>query len=89
MSDIKLIEDFESRPHKAATFVVERAKTAEVASGNRSLFLGFGGERQNRTARWLIPSAVSLRSAGVEQLDQEKRMIGGIGNMLFSIYSQT
>ena len=27
--------------------------------------------------------AVSLRRAGVDQLYQEKRMIGGIGNMLF------
>ena len=39
------------------------------------------------------PVADSLRSvlrrAGVEQLYQVKRMIGGIGNMLFSIYSQT
>ena len=32
---------------------------------------------------------VSLRTAETEQLDQGKRMIGGIGDMLFSIYSQT
>ena len=32
----------------------------------------------------LIPSAVSLRRAQVEQLYQAKRMIGGIGKMLFS-----
>ena len=37
--------------------------------------------------RWLVRSAVSLRRAGVEQLYQVKRMIGGIGNMLFSIYA--
>ena len=30
---------------------------------------------------------VFLRRAGVEQLYQVKRMIGGIGNMLFSIFS--
>ena len=32
---------------------------------------------------------VSLRRAGVQQLYQEQRMIGGIGNMLFSTDSQT
>ena len=32
---------------------------------------------------------VSLRTAETEQVHQAKRMIGGIGNMLFSIYSQT
>ena len=31
----------------------------------------------------------SLRRAGVEQLYQVKRMIGGIGDVLFSIFSQT
>ena len=51
--------------------------------------LGFWWRKTNRTARWLIPSAVSVRRAGVEQLFQVKGMIGGIGNMLFSIYSQT
>ena len=49
------------------------------------LYLGFGGERQHRTIRWLIPFAVSLRRAGVEQLYQVKRMIGGIGNMFVSV----
>ena len=38
---------------------------------------------------WLIPFAVSLRRAGVEQLYQVKRMIGGIGNFLSSIFTQT
>ena len=33
--------------------------------------------------------AVSLRRAGVQQLYQVQRMIGGIGNMLFSTCSQT
>ena len=32
---------------------------------------------------------VSLRTAETEQLYQGKRMIGGIGDMLFSIYSHT
>ena len=32
---------------------------------------------------------VVVRRAGVEQLYQEKGMIGGIGNVLFSTYSQT
>ena len=39
----------------------------------------------NQTIRQLIPSAVSLRRAGVEQLYQVKRMIGGIGNMFVSV----
>ena len=37
----------------------------------------------------LIPSAVSLRIAEPEQRYQAKRMIGGIGNVLLSTYSQT
>ena len=41
--------------------------------------------KTNRTIWWLIPSAVSLRRAGVEQLYQVKRMIGGIGNMFVSV----
>ena len=36
----------------------------------------------------LIPAKVSLNIAETEQLYQVKRMIGGIGDMLFSIYSQ-
>ena len=36
-----------------------------------------------------FPSAVSLRRAGVQQLYQVQRMIGGIGNVLFSTCSQT
>ena len=32
---------------------------------------------------------VSLRIIGVQQLHWVKRMIGGIGNMLLSTYSQT
>ena len=53
------------------------------------LTLGFWWRKANRTIRWLIPFAVSLRRAGVEQLYQGKPMIGGIGNMLFSNYSKT
>ena len=41
------------------------------------------------TIRWLIPSTVPLRRTGVKQLFQAKRMIGGIGDMLFSINSHT
>ena len=33
----------------------------------------------------LIPSAVSIRINGAQQIRQVKRMIGGLGNMLFSI----
>ena len=43
----------------------------------------------NRTMSQLIPSAVSLRIAETEQLYQAHRMIGGIGNVLHSTYSQT
>ena len=48
-----------------------------------------GGRETNRTIWWLVPSTVSLRRAGVEQLYQVKPMIGGIGDVLFSIFSQT
>ena len=37
----------------------------------------------------LIPSAVLFRIAETEQLYQAQRMIGGIGNVLLSTYSQT
>ena len=46
-------------------------------------------EETNRTMSQLIPSAVSLRIAETEQLYQAQRMIGGIGNVLLSTYSQT
>ena len=53
-------------------------------SGGRGGGGGGGGGRgeekereTNRTIRWLIPSAVSLRTAEDEQLHQVKRMIGG------------
>ena len=42
------------------------------------------GKRDERQTESLIPSAVSLRRAGVEQLYQVRRMIGGIGNMCCS-----
>ena len=44
--------------------------------------------RTNRTAHLLIPSAVSLRRGGVEQLYQVKRMIGGRENMFVSVQCQ-
>ena len=55
---------------------------------------GGGRERRrtgetNRTIWLLIPAKVSLKRAETEQLYQVKRMIGGIGDMLFSICSQT
>ena len=55
---------------------------------------GGGGRREergetNRTIWLLIPARASIRRAGVEQLYEVKRVIGGIGDMLFSIYSQT
>ena len=52
-----------------------------------------GGEEEkgetNRTTRLLIPARASLKIAQTEQLYQVKRMIGGIADMLFSIFSQT
>ena len=38
---------------------------------------------------FVVPSAVSLKTAETEQLCQGKRVIGGIGHVLFSTYSQT
>ena len=40
--------------------------------------------KTSRTISQLIPSAVSLKITGVEQLCQVKRMIGGSGNMFCS-----
>ena len=45
--------------------------------------------KANRTNSHLVPSAVSLRITGAEHLHQVKRMIGGIGHVLFWTYSQT
>ena len=54
---------------------------------------GRGGARRgetNRTISQLIPFAVfSVGDLECEQLYQGKRMIGGIGDVWFSIYSQT
>ena len=46
------------------------------------------GRKTNRTISQLIPSAVFLKIAETEQHYQAKRMIGGIGNILFSTDSQ-
>ena len=46
-------------------------------------------EETNRTIWLLIPAKVSLKIVKLNRLYQVKRMIGGIGDMLFSIYSQT
>ena len=56
---------------------------------NRLLHLGVGWRKTNRTNSQLVPSAVSLRITGADQLHQVKRMIRGIGHVLFSTYSQT
>ena len=50
-----------------------------------------GEEEENgrRTIWLLIPAKVCLKREENEQLHQVKRMIGGIGNMWFSICSQT
>ena len=47
------------------------------------------GRQTNRTISQLGPSAVFLKITGAQQLNQEKRMIGGIGHVLFSTFSQT
>ena len=46
-------------------------------------------ERREETNRTMSPSAVSLRIVETEQFYQVKRMIGGIGNVFLSTYSQT
>ena len=47
------------------------------------------GRKTSRTISQLVPSAVSLRVAGAQQLHQVKGMIGGIGNVPCSTSSQT
>ena len=37
----------------------------------------------------VVPSAVSLRITGAQQLDQAQQMIGGLADILFSTFSQT
>ena len=49
---------------------------------------GRGRMRRGETNR-TIWAKVSLKIAETEKLYQVKRMIGGIGNMLFSTYSQS
>ena len=48
-----------------------------------------GGKEKERETDRTIWTKVSLKIAGTEQFYQVKRMIGGIGDMLFSICSQT
>ena len=50
---------------------------------------GRGGGEGERLIEPSGPAKVSLKIAETEQPYQIKRMIGGIGDMLFSIYSQT
>ena len=59
-----------------------------ILMANRSLYSG-KGRKTNRTISQLVHPAVSPRRAGVEQFHQARRMIGAIGNVLFSTYSQT
>ena len=47
------------------------------------------GRKTNRTISQPVPSEVSLRITGAQQLHQVKQMIGRIGKVLFSTYSQT
>ena len=69
--------------------VAKNHETIVEGRASRSLYFGFGGERQARTISQLIPSAASLRRAGAEQLHQVERIIGGIGNMFVSMqYSE-
>ena len=55
---------------------------------NRSLHLGMEAKDKSNHLT-ADSSAVSLRITGAQQLYQVKRMIRGIGNVLFSTYSQT
>ena len=49
-----------------------------------------GGSVGGWVGECVVPSAVSLRiKNGAQQLPQVKRMIGGLGNVLFSTCSQT
>ena len=47
ISDMKVIEDFESRPHKAVTFVVERGKERQEWNERKltKALPGYGGGR--------------------------------------------
>ena len=49
----------------------------------------YRSEKTNRTILQLVPSEVSLVIAWAEKLYLVKRMIEGIGNVLFSSYIQT
>ena len=47
MSQMKVVEDFESRPHKAVSFVVERGKEMQEWNEQKlpKLLLGYSGGR--------------------------------------------
>ena len=51
ISKMKVIEDSESRPHKAITFVVERGKERQEWSEQRmpKVFLGYSGRLPGRS----------------------------------------
>ena len=91
-----LLDKFTSDPLKGGGKKPERAKVLCENSGadvewltavvnlNLSLVARLGGHSAHR----FFP-AVSLRIAGAQQLCQVKRMLGKIGNVLISTYSQT
>ena len=72
---------------------MRRAKSGELwwSSGTDAQIVRYTSvweRKTNRTISQVVPSNVSLRTTGAQQLHQVKRMIGGIGNMLFSTDSQ-
>ena len=60
-------------------------RLAAILTRETSVILGFLGERQTEPPHtWFSPQWLT----GTQQLHQVKRMFGGIGNMLFSTFSQ-
>ena len=83
------------RTRKMVNYAREGAKSEEtlwrlvaILTCKSFVILGCRGERLiEPSSCWFTPG-VSFRIAGVEQLYQVKRMIRGIGNVLFLTYSQ-
>ena len=50
ISQVKVVEDFESRPHEAVSFVVERGKEIQEWTGQKlpKVLLGYRGGRFSR-----------------------------------------
>ena len=57
-------------------------RLVSISTGKSFLKLRYGSEKTNRTVSLLVPSAVSLRITGAQQLYQVKRTIRGCGNVL-------